>query len=77
MLFMADVKVHEPIFLGSVHGEYKDDFGNVIYGECENCRIYLHGSDNYLNFIGADITGSDIHIGEKCIFELGGDEVYR
>lgn len=62
---------HEVIFLGVVHGEYKDKFGNVILGDCKSCRIFLHGNDNYFDFKGADISNSEIHIGNHCTLLLG------
>lgn len=64
--------MHEPKFLDSIHGEYKDNFGNVIYGDCLNCRIFLHGSNNYFDFRGADISNSEIHMGDRCTLLFGG-----
>lgn len=63
--------MHQPIFLSNLQGEYQDEYGNVIYGDCLNCKIYIHGDNNFLDFRGADISNTEISIGNNCSIELG------
>lgn len=63
--------MHQPIYLSSLHGKYQDEYGNMIYGDCSNCKIYIHGDNNFFDFRGADISNSVIRIGDTCSLEFG------
>lgn len=64
----------KPIVLREIHGEYKDEFNNIIRGECGACTITISGADNQLDFSGANIRNTSIvfrSVGCRMVLKAG------
>lgn len=64
----------KPIVLKEIHGEYKDEYNNIIRGECSACVITIAGADNQMDFSGANIRRSNIvfrSVGCRVVLKKG------